>query len=89
MKRKVSGEIKVIGYYSVAGMTTLYVLPFEMSNYWEDKKGNEAIALFWQGKVCYRTLYYRTNGACFKFFNNWIYLSEIIRTEGTHDYIYV
>lgn len=89
MKRRMTGEVKVIGYFPVAGMTALYALPFEMADYWEDKKGNSAIALLWQGKICYRTLYYRTNGACFKFFNVWIYLSEFCRTEGTHDYIMV
>ena len=89
MKRRMNGKIKVIGYYPVTAMTALYLLPFEASDYWEAKKGNDSIALFWNGKVHYRTLYYRTKGVCFKFFNKWLYLYEIIRTEGRLDYIYV
>ena len=86
MKRKLSGEIKVIGYYSVGG-ECLYILPFEAANEWEYKKNTEAIALCWQGKKCFRQLYVRRGQYCFKFFNHIIYLSEIMRTEGTHDYI--
>lgn len=82
MKRRLTGEIKVIGYYPVAGMTALYVLPFEVVSDWEYRKGNDAIALLWNGKVCFRQIYYRNNGGCFKFFNKWIYLSELVRTEG-------
>ena len=89
MKRKLTGEIKVIGYYPLSGMIPLYVLPFEVANEWEYRKGNDAIALLYNGKLCFRQIYYRSNGSCFKFFNKWIYLSEIIRTEGTHGYTYV
>lgn len=89
MKRRMTGEIKVIGYYPVVGMTALYVLPFEDALDWEYKKGNNSIALYWQGKKHFRQLYFRQGQYCFKFFNRVIYLSEIIRTEGTHDYIYV
>jgi hypothetical protein len=87
MKRKLSGEIKVAGYYPVAGLESLLVLSFEDASIWEEQKGKEAIALCWQGKLHFRQLYFRGNGPCFKFFNRWIYLSEIERTEGTHDYI--
>lgn len=89
MKRRLTGEIKVIGYYSVAGGECLYILPFEVANEWEYKKDYEAIALCWQGKKCFRQLYVRRGQYCFKFFNRIIYLSEILRTEGTHAYITV
>lgn len=89
MKRRITGEIKVIGYYPVAGMTALYVLPFEDATEWEYKKGSNSIALYWQGKKHFRQLYFRRGQYHFKFFNRVIYLSEIIRTEGTHGYIYV
>lgn len=89
MKRRLTGEIKVIGYYPVAGMMALYVLPFEDANVWEYKKGESSIALYWQGKKCFRQLYFRRGQYCFKFFNRVIYLSEVIHTEGTHSYINV
>lgn len=91
MKRRLTGEIKIIGYYPVAGNSYLYVLPFEVAHNWELNKGYDTIALLWQGKLCFRKIYLRTinGGWCFKFFNHVIYLSEVIRTEGTHDYVYV
>lgn len=89
MKRRLTGEIKVVGYYPVASLEALYVLPFEDASIWEEKKGKEAIALCWQGKKCFRQLYFRRGQYCFKYFNRVIYLSEIVRTEGTHSYIYV
>lgn len=88
MKRTLSSEIKVIGYFPVAGMTALYVLPFEDAAVWECKKRRISIALCWQGKKHFRQLYFRRGQYCFKFFNRVIYLSEIVRTEGTHDYIW-
>lgn len=87
MKRTLSGEIKVIGFYPVAGGKRLYVLPFDAAEYWEVKKKRCAIALCWQGKLYFRQIYCRKDEYCFKFFNHVIYLSEIERTEGTHDYI--
>nr|DAJ12413.1 MAG TPA: hypothetical protein [Bacteriophage sp.] len=87
MKRRLSGEIKVIGYYPVVGMQVLYVLPPEYVEYWEEKKGNYVIALCWQGKLHFRQLYIRKDKYCFKFFNHVIYLSEVERTEGTYLYI--
>lgn len=89
MKRRLSGEIKVVGYFPVTGCECLYVLPFETAFKWELKKGYDAIALLWRGKLYFRKLYYRSINSeyCFKFFNYWIYLSEIERTEGTHSYI--
>lgn len=77
MKRTLSGDIKVIGYYPVARMTALYVLPFEDAVEWEDRKGNSSIALCWNGKLHFRQLYYRKNGFCFKFFNHIIYVEDI------------
>lgn len=85
MKRTLSGEIKVIGYYPVAGLEALLVLPFEEAKKWEEQKGQEAIALCWQGKLHFRQLYFRKGEYCFKFFNHVIYLSEIEYTEGTHE----
>lgn len=87
MKRKMSGEIKVVGYYSVAGGECIYVLPFEDSEYWEYKKRYVAIALCWQGKKHFRRLYFRRGQYCFKFFNRAIYLSEIEFIEGTHEWL--
>jgi hypothetical protein len=89
MKRRLEGEIKIIGYYAVAGGEYLYMLPFEAANVWEYRKNTEAIALCWQGKMCFRQLYVRSGKYYFKFFNRNIYLSEITRTEGTHAYITV
>ena len=83
MKRTLSGEIKVIGYYPIVGGECLYILPFEDAIYWECKKNKSAIALYWQGKKRFRQLYIRHGQYCFKFFNHVIYLSEIERTEGT------
>lgn len=82
MKRKTTGEIKVIGYYPVAGGECLCILPFEDATYWECKKNKPAIALYWQGKKRFRQLYIRRGQYCFKFFNHVIYLSEIERIEG-------
>lgn len=87
MKRTLSGEIKVIGYYPVAGGKWLYILPFETAEAWEEQKRADVLALCWRGKLCFRQVYYRDKGACFKFFNRVIYLDEITRTEGTHEYI--
>lgn len=87
MKRKLTGEVKVIGYYPVVGLSALYVLPFEIAKEWECQKGCEAIALCWQSKLHFRQLYFRKGEYCFKFFNRIIYFSEVERTEGTHDYI--
>lgn len=82
MKRKLTGELKVIGYYQEVGITPLYVLPFENAEKWKQQKGNDAIALCWKGKMHYRQIYYRDKGPCFKFFNHVIYLEEIMRAEG-------
>lgn len=78
MKRTLHGKFDVIGIYPVAGMKALFVLNWDMSKVWEDKKGTDAIALIWKGKLYFRTIYYRTYGACFKFFNRIIYLEDII-----------
>lgn len=89
MKRKLSGEIKVVGYYPVAGGECLFILPFEVAEIWENQKNREAIALCWQGKLHFRQLYNRGGELCFKFFNQTVYLSDIECTEGTHAYITV
>ena len=89
MKRKLTGEVKVIGFYSLVGLECLYILPFEIAEQWEERKNTYAIALCWKGKLHFRQLYYRNCQYCFKFFNRVIYLSEIERTEGTHAYITV
>lgn len=91
MKRKLTGEVKVVGYYSVAWGECFYILPFEVAWNWELKRGYDAIAILWQGKLYFRKLYYRMNKSeyCFKFFNCWFYLCEIEHTEGTHAYIQV
>ena len=86
MKRRLCGEIKIIGYYPIGG-NCLYVLPFELAEVWEEKKNNNSIALCWEGKLHFRQLYYRKGEYCFKFLNHMIFLSEIERTEGTHAYI--
>lgn len=88
MKRRLNGEVKVIGYYPVVGGECLYVLSFEIAEQWEERKNTYAIALCWQRKLHFRQLYYRKGEYCFKFFNHVIYLSEIERTEGTHSYMY-
>lgn len=82
MKRRLNGEIKAIGCYSVVGGECLYVLPFEIAKQWEERKNTYAIALCWQGKLHFRQIYYRNCQYCFKFFNRVIYLSEIERTEA-------
>ena len=87
MKRRLSGEIKVVGYFPVASCECLYILPFEFADKWQIKKGYDAIALCWRGKLHFRKFYFRNSEYCFKFFNRVIYLSEIERTEGTHSYI--
>ena len=89
MKRKLSGEIKVVGYYPVAGIECLYVLPFEYAFKWERKKGYNAIALLWKGKLYFRKFYFRNSDYCFKFFNHVIYISEIEHCEGTRAYVQV
>lgn len=78
MKRRLNGEFKVIGIYPVAGMKALFVLPWDISKVWEDKKGNAAIAIIWNGKLYFRTIYFRRDRACFKFFNHIIYLEDIM-----------
>lgn len=78
MKRTLHGKFDIIGIYPVAGMKALFVLPWDISKFWEDKKGNNSIALIWQGKLCFRSLYYRRDGLCFKFFNHVIYVEDII-----------
>lgn len=89
MKRRLTGEIKVIGYYPIVGGECLFILPFEVAEQWEKRKNTYAIALCWQGKLYFRQIYDRKDQYCFKFFNHVIYLSEIERTEGTHSYINV
>ena len=89
MKRRLTGEIKFVGYYPVAGGKYLYVLPFEEAFKWEQKKGYDAIALLWEGKLYFRKLYFRNSDYCFKFFNRILYISEIERTEGSHAYVLV
>lgn len=81
MKRKLSGRFGIIGIYPVAGMKALFVLPWDIAKVWEDKKGTDAIALIWQGKLYFRTLYNRNDGVCFKFFNHIIYLEDIIACD--------
>lgn len=88
MKRRLTGEIKVIGYYPVAGGECVFVLPIEAAKQWEERKNAYAIALCWQGKLHFRQIYDRKGQYYFKFFNRAIYLSEIERTEGTHSYIH-
>lgn len=78
MKRKLTGEVKVIGYISVAGGECLYLLPFEIAEQWEERKNACAIALCWNGKLHFRQLYYRRKGFCFKFFNSIIYMKDIL-----------
>lgn len=87
MKRRLFGEINVIGYYPVGGMEALYVLSPQYYEYWEKKKNTYAIALCWRGNLHFRQIYLRKDEYCFKFFNRIFYLSEVIRTEGTCDYI--
>lgn len=86
MKRTLHGKCNIIGIYPVAGMKALFVLPWDIAKVWEDKKGTDAIALIWQGKLCYRTLYYRRYGACFKFFNRIIYLEDILTCNESINY---
>nr|DAG26451.1 MAG TPA: hypothetical protein [Caudoviricetes sp.] len=78
MNRILHGKFDIIGIYPVAGMKALFVLPWDNAKVWEDKKSNDAIALIWEGKLCFRQLYYRRDGLCFKFFNHAIYLEDII-----------
>lgn len=89
MKRRLTGEIRVAGYIPVMGCECLYVLPFGMACKWEEKKGYDAIALLWQGKLYFRKLYFRNSQFCFKFFNHIIYFNEIERIDGTPIYIQV
>ena len=78
MKRTLHGKFDVIGFYEVAGMKALFVLPWNIAKLWENKKGTDAIALCWNGKLYFRQLYYRREGFCFKFFNHIIYVEDII-----------
>ena len=87
MKRALMGKYNIIGVYTICNTKALFVLSWDLAKYWEDKKGNDAIALCWNGKLHFRQLYYRKENYCFKFFNHVIYLSEIERTEGTYDYV--
>lgn len=84
--KKLSGEIKVVGYYPSSESPLLYIVPSDKE--WEQKKGYEAIAFCYQGVLHFRKLYYARGGCYFRFKRN-IYLSQIERTEGTHSYIYV
>ena len=84
MKRRLSGEIKVVGCYQVAGHECLYVLPFEMSIVWAERKQADTIALCWRGKLHFRQLYYRKGGFVFKFFNRAFYLSEMYASRNLH-----
>lgn len=79
MNRSLKGKFNVIGIYPICNIKTLLVLSWDLAKYWEDKKGNDAIALCWNGKIYFRQLYYRKDGFCFKFFNNIIYLDDITR----------
>lgn len=81
MNRRLNGKFNIIGIYPVAGMKALFVLPWDFSKLWEDKKGTDAIALIWGNKLYFRQLYYRRDGLCFKFFNRIIYLEDIIRCD--------
>lgn len=80
MKRTLCGKYEVIGIYSVCNMKTLFVLSWNLAKIWEDKKSKDAIALCWNGKLYFRQLYYRNrrDGLCFKFFNQIIYLEDIM-----------
>lgn len=77
MKRTLQGKFDIIGIYPVSNMKTLFVLVWDLAKVWEDKKSTDAIALCWNGKLYFRTIYYRRDGACFKFFNRIIYLEDI------------
>lgn len=77
MNRTLHGKFGVIGIYPVVGMKALFVLSWDLAKFWEDKKGNDAIALCWNGKLYFRKLYNRRDGFCFKFFNHIIYLEDI------------
>lgn len=81
MKRTLSGKFEIIGIYPVGYTKALFVLPWYMAKVWEDKKGTDAIALIWEGKLYFRTIYYRAYGACFKFFNHIIYLEDIMACD--------
>lgn len=82
MKRNLPGKIKIIGYYPVADGESLYVLPFEMSIVWAERKQADSIALCWRGKLHFRQLYYRKGGFVFKFFNRAFYLSEMYASRN-------
>lgn len=84
MKRNLTGKIKIIGCYPVAGGECLYVLPFEMSIVWAERKGADSIAICWRGKLHFRQLYYRKDGFVFKFFNHVFYLSEMYASRNLH-----
>lgn len=78
MNRTLQGKFNVIGIYRVGNTKALFILPGYMAKFWENKKGNEAIALIWNSKLYFRKIYYRRDGACFKFFNHIIYLKDIM-----------
>lgn len=86
MNRTLHGKFDIIGIYPVAGMKALFALPWDIAEFWKDKKGNDAIALIWEGKLYFRTIYYRQNGACFKFFNHIIYLEDILACNEVINY---
>lgn len=79
MKRTLHGKYNIMGIYPVSSTKALFVLPWNISKVWEDKKGNDSIALIWNGKLHFRQLYYRRDGLGFKFFNRFIYIEDIIR----------
>lgn len=81
MNRTLHGKFDVIGLYQVCNTKTLFVLSWDLAKFWEDKKGNDAIALCWNGKLYFRSIYYRKDGACFKFFNHVIYLEDIMACD--------
>lgn len=79
MRRTAVGRLSIIGIYPLCNTKDLFVLSWDLAKYWEDKKGNDAIALCWNGKIYFRQLYCREDGFCFKFSNHIIYLGDIIR----------
>lgn len=78
MNRTLHGKFNVIGIYPVCNTKALFVLSWHIANFWVNKKGNGAIALCWNEKLYFRRIYYRCDGACFKFFNHIIYVEDII-----------
>lgn len=78
MKRTLLGKYDIIGIYPICNAKAFFVLPRDIAAIWEEKKGTDAIALIWEGKLYFRKIYYRRNGACFKFFNHIIYMGDIM-----------